>query len=515
MPRQRRSRSKRTTRTILGTAALLVPLLQACDPVVGEAVTVVVDNAAAGSAPAVNRLVLGSNTEWIYNGDELLQPNSTTFDATSLARAVDLAPTVIRYPGGTLTDAYHWAQGVGPVAARGQNVNAYGGDPQTTYFGTVEMQQLAQAVGAEPLISVNTSTGTAAEAADWVRFTNVEEPAAGAGFPPVRFWEIGNEPYLKNERPELVRTPDQYLAAFNEVVPAMKAVDPTIKVGLPLTTPNLQRFYAPPYATYNETVLSGRTAPVDFAAVHNAYLPFAYNGRPADDQLYLALAAGATASNRDLDALKAVLQSHGLDVPFALTEYSPLVTIGQPSDNLMDSPAGAIYIADLVLQWAGRDDILLANHWSLINNGYFGAIGRGGALRPQLTVLRELERDLRGVRLPVAVTAPTFNAPEVGVQPATADVPTVTAFATSEGARQRIVLINRDAAASHATTVRFTAPVTGTVAQRTFAAFGSALTAYPDGGAPTFTASTLGPIDGTQLSVDLPPQSITVLDTGA
>jgi hypothetical protein len=121
---------------------------------------------------------------------------------------------------------------------------------------------------------------------------------------------------------------------------------------------------------------------------------------------------------RDLDALKARMRTYGLNVPFAITEYSPVVTLGQSSDQLMDSPAGAIYIADLVTQSAARDDVLMANHWSLIQNGFFGAIGFNGALRPQFVVLRELGRALRGVRLAVSVTAPGFDAPAVGLQPA-------------------------------------------------------------------------------------------------
>lgn len=496
--------------------AALSALLLACRPETGAPVTVHVDNAAAAVQPAVNRRVLGSNNQWIFDGDGLLQSGSLDFKPDILAKVLDLAPTVLRYPGGTLTDAYHWQRGLGPLASRQQNVNAYDGSSQLTAFGTLEFQQLVKALGAEALISVNTVTGSADEAAAWVRYTNIESPAPDAGFAPVRYWEIGNEPYLANDGvPSLSRTPAQYLQALNAFVPAMKAADPSIKVGLPLAAPNFARFYSAPYSSYNQTVLgTGRTAVVDFVAVHNAYLPAAYAGRPDDNALSLAFAAGATQAMRDLDALKTEMLAHGLDVPFALTEYSPLVTIGQSSDNLMDSPAGALYIADLLTQWATRDDILMANHWSLIENGYFGAIGFNGALRPQFIVLRELSRTLRGVRLPVSVEAPSFDAPEVGFQPAVAGVPSVSAFACHDAGRLRIVLINRDAKARHTTAVSFTAALTGTVTRRSYEAFGRALNAFPDGNGPNFEARSTATAQGSNLSVELAPQSITVLDIG-
>src|SRR5262249_37900203 len=51
----------------------------------------------------VNRLLLGGNVQWIDRGDGLLNTDGSGFDPEMIKLVEDLAPTVIRYPGGSLT----------------------------------------------------------------------------------------------------------------------------------------------------------------------------------------------------------------------------------------------------------------------------------------------------------------------------------------------------------------------------------------------------------------------------
>jgi hypothetical protein len=89
------------------------------------------------------------------------------------------------------------------VASRGVNWNANSVSfppiyNETVLFGTVEMLSLVegitgQNVPSEPLITVNTLTGTPQEAADWVRAINVDgfiSPYTGLRFPNVTYWYI-------------------------------------------------------------------------------------------------------------------------------------------------------------------------------------------------------------------------------------------------------------------------------------------------------------------------------------
>ncbi|MEL6787065.1 MAG: hypothetical protein AAFO76_06560 [Cyanobacteria bacterium J06607_15] len=97
--------------------------------------------------------------------------------------------------------------------------------------------ELCQATQAEPFIVVPIDAiaygGTAphvaperviAAAADWVRYANVEK-----GYQ-IKHWEIGNESDIKHHE-QIVWTPEQYAQTVVQLGEAMKAVDPSIKIG--------------------------------------------------------------------------------------------------------------------------------------------------------------------------------------------------------------------------------------------------------------------------------------------
>lgn len=83
-----------------------------------------------------------------------------------------------------------------------------------------------QALGAEPILQVS-QYQPAEAAADLVRFFNVEKPD---GVAPIKYWNIGNEPWLQAKRPPLDTMGAFVEAYFKPIAAAMKAVDPTIKI---------------------------------------------------------------------------------------------------------------------------------------------------------------------------------------------------------------------------------------------------------------------------------------------
>ncbi|HKJ79774.1 MAG TPA: fibronectin type III domain-containing protein, partial [Prolixibacteraceae bacterium] len=83
-----------------------------------------------------------------------------------------------------------------------------------------------QAMGAEPIIQVS-QYQSAVAAADLVRYLNVEKSDEIA---PVKFWNIGNEPWLQNGRPSLSTVGAMVETYFKPRAEAMKEVDPTIKI---------------------------------------------------------------------------------------------------------------------------------------------------------------------------------------------------------------------------------------------------------------------------------------------
>jgi hypothetical protein len=167
---------------------------------------------------------------------------------------------MIRYPGGSYGDIYHWRDNTAPGG-----FVAPGTDFDTFMAGV-------RRTGAQPMIIANYGTGTPAEAADWVRYANVTK---GYG---AKYWTVGNELYGNGHYGadwEADNHADSSPAGYaNEVVAysdAMKAVDPTIKVGAVLTTPANWPdglVGGGDTGTWNQTVLSIAGPKIDFVDLH-------------------------------------------------------------------------------------------------------------------------------------------------------------------------------------------------------------------------------------------------------
>ena len=89
--------------------------------------------------------------------------------------------------------SYQWQAGVGALADRQMNPHY---DPsafdQKVTFGTVEFLRLCRELGAEPLLTTNVVTASAADAAGWVHYVNhagLQDPA-GNPLAHVTWWEI-------------------------------------------------------------------------------------------------------------------------------------------------------------------------------------------------------------------------------------------------------------------------------------------------------------------------------------
>lgn len=393
----------------------------------------------------VNRRVLGSNIQWVDRGDELLNADGTSFDPRMLELVTALGPTVLRYPGGSLTDVFDWRAGSGPVADRRTSERFGSRDRQTVLFGTEELLRLCLRVGAEPLITVNTATSSAQAAADWVRAVN-----RGGAIRPVRYWEIGNEPYLREDvRPDVAVPPETYAERANGFIRAMREVDPTISIGLPLRRDRLGTLPAVAFPGFADLVLDRVRERFDFVSLHNAYLPFVIDGDAeyTDEQLLRASMAAYRVVEDDLSATRLLLDQRDDTalIPFAITEYNAIFSLNGRYDDFGPTLGGALFVADMIRLFASRDDVLMANYWSLTGNGRFGAVSNRGARRPTYEVLRAYNEVLRGQRLDTTVTGPTFDTMAVGAVPAMAGVPSIAATATSEAGHLRLIVINKSA----------------------------------------------------------------------
>lgn len=196
---------------------------------------------------------------------------------------------IMRYPGGSLSDVYHWQSN---TAQQGY------ANPSNTFDA---FMQVAQQAGLQPMLTVNYGSGTAQEAAGWVQYANKGGPGYSGPVPTyaggsstghtygIKYWEIGNEIYgdgtygAQWEFNQNTLGPTTYANTVVTYSQAMKAVDPSIKIGLVLTTPG----YWPDGQTsssspqpWNDTVLPLACSAVDFVIVH--WYPYSSSSSEAD-----------------------------------------------------------------------------------------------------------------------------------------------------------------------------------------------------------------------------------------
>jgi hypothetical protein len=141
------------------------------------------------------------------------------FSPTTISFLKEMGATILRFPGGSLSDEYHWASNTSSTNTWRWNT------------GFPNFVHVATNVGAQAFITVNYGSGTAAEAAAWVRSSNVTNHY---GF---KYWEIGNELYGTWETDTNIPPNDAYTYALRATnyIQQMKAADPSIKIGIVLT----------------------------------------------------------------------------------------------------------------------------------------------------------------------------------------------------------------------------------------------------------------------------------------
>lgn len=143
------------------------------------------------------------------------------FDTTATSNALaELGTLILRFPGGSRSDEYHWA-------ANKSLSNTW--TWATSFWNFLHIATNASVQG---LITVNYGTGTPNEAAAWVRSANITNHCN------FKYWEVGNENYGTWETDSNTYPHDPYTYATRgaQYITQMKAVDPTIKIGVPVVT---------------------------------------------------------------------------------------------------------------------------------------------------------------------------------------------------------------------------------------------------------------------------------------
>src|SRR5512143_1021170 len=158
---------------------------------------------AAREVARYNPLILGSNLNWINDGDGIYDPAAGKVREDAVRLIKDLGITMLRFPGGDLSEYYDWKQGVGPRQGRGMGLD-YEKKPQKMVFGLDEFLRFCEEMHIAPLFTVGYANNTPRTAAQIVEYCNGPATSplglvrAGNGHPSpygVKYWEIGNEVY--------------------------------------------------------------------------------------------------------------------------------------------------------------------------------------------------------------------------------------------------------------------------------------------------------------------------------
>lgn len=231
----------------------------------------------------------------VYGG--VFDPASPLSDASGFRTDVletcrQLAPTVLRWPGGNFASAYHWRDGIGPVSERPATRDLAWGVLETNAFGTEEFLELCGRLGAHPYLTVNMGTGTAEEALAWLDYCNSDEPLAAPALRrkgphpdphAVRIWGLGNENYGWWQVGQMSAA--SYAEQAREWGKLLRWTDPAISlVAVGSTDPD-----------WNWRVLSEAGRLIDFLSLH-CY----WEGSVEDE--YHATLAGPANSEADIQA---------------------------------------------------------------------------------------------------------------------------------------------------------------------------------------------------------------------
>ena len=336
---------------------------------------------AKASLGVLSAIAVGANAA-AWDGDLI--------DARVPKLLADASIQLLRYPGGSTSDNYHW------LSNTPDDPNIGGTDPSANFDAYMSV---VKRTGARAMITVNYGSGTAEEAADWVRYANrgcrrYEGPVPSyPGASPkghdygIRYWEIGNELYGDgtygatwevNQKPH---DPTSYANGIISYSAAMKAVDPTIRIGAVLTAPGNWpdgQVNAASPQPWNDTVLSIACSSLDFVSIH--WYPQGPTGE--SDAALLASPQNGEATPVSytpsipsmMQSLKSALAQHcGAHADALQIMVSETNSVSYNPGKQTTSLTNALFLADQVMTWL-ENGVTNVDWWAVHNSPFDGNI---------------------------------------------------------------------------------------------------------------------------------------------
>ena len=188
-----------------------------------------------------------------------------------LALVRELAPTIMRYPGGNFVSGYNWEDGVGPLKDRPARLDLAWMSTEPNTFGTNEFVDWCRAAGVEPMLAVNLGTRDGDAARNLVEYCNhpkgtllsdlrrkhgYDKPHA------IKFWCLGNE--MDGAWQMGTKTATEYGRIATEAAKMMKWIDPSIE----LAACGSSGRNMPTFGAWEDEVLEHTFDHVEFVSLH-------------------------------------------------------------------------------------------------------------------------------------------------------------------------------------------------------------------------------------------------------
>lgn len=288
-------------------------------------------------AGAINPLVYGSNTgPW------------AGLPANGLEDYQNAGLTILRFPGGNWGD---------------ENILR----PNQVDF----LMDIAGMINAEVLLHVNLLNGTVDDALELLRYTNEEK-----GYD-VKYWSIGNEPTLYNDKPFITGWDTAYYnERWREFAEAMKTQDPDIL----LVGPDVHQFTAVDANNPKDNqgrdwmreFLRANGDLVDIVAMHR--YPYGETNPTIED-----LRQNSQEWDQTIPFLRELISEEtGRELPISVTEVNSNWSNTLGGEATPDSFYNAIWWADVLGRMINQN-VEMVNHWMLFHpRDGTGILGRDG-----------------------------------------------------------------------------------------------------------------------------------------
>jgi hypothetical protein len=323
-------------------------------------------------------LVFGNNSN-LWTGQMVTQ-------STLMGYIKDLAPGIIRGPGGSISDIYFWNDTTASPAdapanllsATGSSAPAgywFGGNTQSWTLSLGNYYNLLSQTNSTGIITINygyarygtgpsPATTAAHLAADWVRHDNGR----------TKYWEIGNESYgnweagynivpgqNQDNQPTLI-TGALYGRHFKQFADSMRAAasetGATIYIGATLYQQAPASFDYASIQTWNQGVLSQAANSPDFYIVHDYYSAYNTNSSVSD-----ILNTSVAVTSGVMSYVTQQITAAGLTMkPIALTEWNIQATGSKQNVSFIAGIHAAKTLGSIIKNQFGE-----ASRWDFAN----------------------------------------------------------------------------------------------------------------------------------------------------